>query len=153
MPGPTSVNTASVKSSTGDASSGTLIKQRAYVAPESHCEQVLAEIWGEVLGVARVGRFDHFFDLGGHSLAATRIIVRCRRQLAGNATVKLLFERPVLADFAAGMAVAATAETAIVVRRLSPDIRGGILREAARTEPGNASRKRKLSDERCQILL
>ena len=36
-------------------------------------EEVLAEIWGEVLGRERVGRHDNFFELGGHSLLATQV--------------------------------------------------------------------------------
>ena len=37
-------------------------------------EAALAEIWGEVLGLERVGRRDHFFELGGHSLLALRLL-------------------------------------------------------------------------------
>ena len=62
-------------------------------------EAALAEIWAEVLGVERVGRWDHFFELGGHSLLAIRLIERMRR--AGLHTdVRALFTTPVLAELA-----------------------------------------------------
>ncbi len=44
-----------------------------YVAPRNHVEHVMAEIWAEVLGVEKVGVFDHFFELGGHSLSADAV--------------------------------------------------------------------------------
>ena len=47
-----------------------------YLAPRTACERLIAAVWTEVLGVARVGAEDDFFDLGGHSLLAARIAVR-----------------------------------------------------------------------------
>jgi amino acid adenylation domain-containing protein len=75
---------------------------RSYEAPLGEVEAALAEIWGEVLGVERVGRWDHFFELGGHSLLAIRLIGRMRR--AGLYTdVRALFTTPVLAELALGV--------------------------------------------------
>src|SRR4029453_6411563 len=51
----------------------------ARVAPRSVLEDVLAGMWGEVLGVAQVGVLDDFFELGGHSLRATQIVTRIER--------------------------------------------------------------------------
>ncbi len=53
----------------------------AYRAPRDQRERVLAALFGEVLGVARVGIDESFFDLGGHSLSATRLIARIRADL------------------------------------------------------------------------
>ena len=47
---------------------------RVYVAPRTPIEEVLGMIWIELLGVERVGIHDNFFDLGGHSLMAMRLI-------------------------------------------------------------------------------
>ncbi|HEY7767794.1 non-ribosomal peptide synthase/polyketide synthase [Longimicrobium sp.] len=70
-----------------------------YEAPLGEVEAALAEIWVELLGVTRVGRWDHFFELGGHSLLAIRLIERMRR--AGlYMEVRALFTTPVMADLA-----------------------------------------------------
>jgi hypothetical protein len=63
-------------------------------------EQALAEIWGEVLGVERVGRRDHFFELGGHSLLVVRVTSRIRQALDVEVELGAVFERPVLASLA-----------------------------------------------------
>ncbi|MFD2670169.1 amino acid adenylation domain-containing protein [Marinicrinis sediminis] len=49
-------------------------ESRAYIAPQTPMEEKLADIWREVLGVARVGREDHFFELGGDSLKVVRTV-------------------------------------------------------------------------------
>ncbi|MGK0162255.1 amino acid adenylation domain-containing protein, partial [Pseudomonas mosselii] len=73
---------------------------RAYEAPQGDTEQLLARIWGELLGVERVGRHDNFFELGGHSLLAVTLTSRLRE--AGlEADVRSLFEHPTLAGYAA----------------------------------------------------
>jgi amino acid adenylation domain-containing protein len=64
----------------------------AYVEPRSETERLLAEIWGEVLAIGPVGIHDDFFDLGGHSLAAGRIINRVLHKLGLNLPVSALFD-------------------------------------------------------------
>ncbi|HEX8149207.1 MAG TPA: amino acid adenylation domain-containing protein [Pyrinomonadaceae bacterium] len=51
----------------------------AYVAPSGPAEEALAAIWSQVLGVARVGARDNFFDLGGDSILSIQIISRANR--------------------------------------------------------------------------
>jgi amino acid adenylation domain-containing protein len=81
------------------APEGVAFARGSYEAPLGEVETALAEIWAEVLGVERVGRWDHFFELGGHSLLAIRLIERMRR--AGLHTdVRALFTTPVLAELA-----------------------------------------------------
>ena len=48
----------------------------AFLPPRTETEAALARFWSEVLGVEQVGVHDNFFDLGGHSLAATEIVAR-----------------------------------------------------------------------------
>jgi acyl carrier protein len=52
-----------------------------YVAPRSTLERGIAEVWQEVLGVAKVGLQDNFFDLGGHSLLLVQVQVRLQERL------------------------------------------------------------------------
>jgi hypothetical protein len=47
-----------------------------HVAPRSDAEKYVANTWKEALGVARIGVYDNFFDLGGHSLLCFRVIAR-----------------------------------------------------------------------------
>jgi non-ribosomal peptide synthetase component F len=76
---------------------------RAYVEPRTATEAVVAALWGEVLGVERVGAEDDFFALGGYSLVATQIVSRVRSTLQVEAPVRLLFQHPTVAAFAAAL--------------------------------------------------
>nr|MDZ8062915.1 amino acid adenylation domain-containing protein [Nostoc sp. EkiNYC01] len=67
-----------------------------YVAPRSPMEELLAQIWAQVLKVEQVGIYDNFFELGGHSLLGTQVVSRIRnifnvelplRELFGATTV------------------------------------------------------------------
>lgn len=51
---------------------------RSYSAPETPVEESLASIWRDVLGIDRVGLDDDFFDLGGHSMLAVKMLARLR---------------------------------------------------------------------------
>jgi thioesterase domain-containing protein/acyl carrier protein len=52
---------------------------REYTAPRNKTEEIIAGIWREILNVERVGVEDNFFDLGGHSLSASRLIAKVRQ--------------------------------------------------------------------------
>jgi len=67
-----------------------------YVAPRTEIEQVLARLWSELVGVGRIGVHDDFFDLGGHSLDATRHMFRLRELLAVELPVRALYEAPTI---------------------------------------------------------
>ncbi|HEX6751659.1 MAG TPA: amino acid adenylation domain-containing protein [Longimicrobium sp.] len=68
----------------------------ASAAPRAGTEEVLAEIWREVLGVERVGRGDGFFALGGHSLLAARTVARIRRELGVDLPLREVFDAQTL---------------------------------------------------------
>jgi amino acid adenylation domain-containing protein len=53
----------------------------AFVAPRTELERLLAGIWQELLGLDRVGVYDNFFDLGGHSLLSLQAIARMEQRL------------------------------------------------------------------------
>jgi amino acid adenylation domain-containing protein len=70
--------------------------RQAYEVPEGEVEQALSQLWTELLGVERVGRHDHFFALGGHSLLLVQLSLRMREMFAIELTIDLLMRSPVL---------------------------------------------------------
>lgn len=71
-----------------------------YVAPQTPFEKQLTEIWAQLLGIERLGIHDNFFDLGGHSLSATQVIVRIRTGLGIDISVAELFNAPTVFELA-----------------------------------------------------
>jgi len=70
-------------------------------APASPFEEMLAEIWSDLLGIERVGRNDDFFALGGHSLLATQLMARVRETCRAEVPLRALFEASTLHELAA----------------------------------------------------
>jgi acyl carrier protein len=68
------------------------------LAPRTPSEIKLAPIWAEVLGIDELGIHDNFFDLGGHSLAATRIVSLVLKQFQLEIPLRSLFESPTIAQ-------------------------------------------------------
>ena len=75
-----------------------------YVAPRNAIEEMLAQIWSEVLNRERVGINDNFFELGGHSLKATMMISRIHKELNVELQLKELFTRPTIAELSSYIA-------------------------------------------------
>ncbi|SCF25044.1 non-ribosomal peptide synthetase [Micromonospora mirobrigensis] len=73
----------------------------AYVAPRTPVEEVVAELWAEVLGVERVGAEDGFFDLGGHSMLIPQVLARLTSDLQVTVPPVTVLNHPTLAGFAA----------------------------------------------------
>lgn len=76
---------------------------RRFVEPSTALEQVIAQIWQEVLEVERVGVTDSFFDLGGHSLLATQVMWRVFEVFGVEVPLRRLFESPTVAEFASAL--------------------------------------------------
>ncbi|BEM25401.1 non-ribosomal peptide synthetase [Serratia marcescens] len=83
--------------------------REAYAPPQGEAENLLAAIWRELLGVERVGRYDHFFELGGHSLMAVRLANRVQ-QAGWLLPLQALFASPVLHVLAQALEVAPAQE-------------------------------------------
>lgn len=73
-----------------------------YVAPRNEVEELIANIWKQVLGVDRVGIHDNFFELGGHSLLATRIVEEVSKALPGQFKDVDLFSHLTIAQLTSG---------------------------------------------------
>ncbi|NWC90027.1 amino acid adenylation domain-containing protein, partial [Pseudomonas reactans] len=71
--------------------------QQVFRAPHTEQEQRLATIWGEVLGVERVGLDDNFFELGGHSLLVLMLKERIRKATGKTLSVSQLMLNPTVA--------------------------------------------------------
>src|SRR5262249_52746818 len=73
---------------------------RQYIAPRTPHEQLVVQVWSEVLGVERVSIDDNFFHLGGHSLLATQVLSRIRQVYPVNLPLRSLFEEPTVENLA-----------------------------------------------------
>ena len=71
-----------------------------FEAPRTPAEQIVAGIWGEVLGLKQVSIRDSFFDLGGHSLLAGRVLSRLRAPLGVDLSLSEFFQNPTVAGLA-----------------------------------------------------
>ncbi|MEV0588382.1 amino acid adenylation domain-containing protein [Nonomuraea sp. NPDC050310] len=92
-------------------------QEAGYEPPDGPLEEAVAEVWGEVLGLGRVGALDDFFDLGGHSLLAAQVIARLRRRLPRPVSILDLFQNPTVRGLAA---LADTEASDRLVHRLTP---------------------------------
>ena len=68
--------------------------------PGNPVEEVLASIWGETLGLERIGVNQDFFELGGHSLVAMQIVSRARQAFEVKLPIRSLFDSPTVAGLA-----------------------------------------------------
>ena len=71
-----------------------------YTPASTPLEEELVVIWAEVLGLDRLGIHDRFFELGGDSLMAMRLISRIKHSLGVELPLTVLFDRPTIAETA-----------------------------------------------------
>jgi len=71
------------------------------VAPRTPTEEVVAAIWAEILGMARVGVTDSFLALGGQSVLALRVIAKIESACGVRLPIRVFFEKPTVAAMAA----------------------------------------------------
>ncbi|WP_156425244.1 non-ribosomal peptide synthetase, partial [Mycobacterium sp. GA-1285] len=85
-----------------------------YRAPSNPVEQILADIFAEVLGLERVGVDESFFELGGDSLSAMRLVAAVNTGLDAGVAVRAVFESPTVAQMALRIGAEGTRRAPIV---------------------------------------
>ena len=91
------------------------------IAPRNHTEEVLCDLFSDVLDVDDIGVDDNFFDLGGHSLLATKLISRARIAIPNSLTMRDLFEAPTVAELAERIAAEQGSTRPVLVAKPRPD--------------------------------
>lgn len=71
-----------------------------FCSPRTPTEEMLANVWSEVLRVAPVGIHNSFFDLGGESILAIKLVSRINKDLDIELPVRALFDQPTIAELA-----------------------------------------------------
>ena len=77
--------------------------QISYLSPETPMEIQMAEVWCQILNLEQVGLTHNFFESGGDSLKAMRLISQIKKQYGLLVSIRMLFDYPVLKDFAAAI--------------------------------------------------
>jgi amino acid adenylation domain-containing protein len=95
--------------------------QGARVAPVGELESEVLEIWCRVLGVEDLGVTDNFFAMGGHSLAAIKVVALIREQLGLNPPTNLLFERQTVRELVQSLDQGASGEGWQVLNEVAGD--------------------------------
>jgi len=89
-----------------------------FIAPNTPLEKELAEIWGEILRLEKVGISNNFFAIGGHSLMAMQLLSRLRTRLGVELPVRDFFAAPTIKSLAEKV------ETTLIAKSSAADIYG-----------------------------
>ncbi|MGW6693671.1 non-ribosomal peptide synthase/polyketide synthase, partial [Rhodococcus sp. NPDC054953] len=93
---------------------------RPYVAPRTVTESLIADIYVEVLGTTRVGAEDDFFDLGGNSLSATRVVAHVNAAFGTALAVRSVFDAATVAALAVAVDSAGVSDRPALTRGTRP---------------------------------
>ncbi len=102
-------------------------EQAGAVLPRTPTQEVLANIWRDVLRADRIGIHDSFFDLGGHSLLATQVAARIREAFHIELPLRVLFESPTLHALAVHIDEARSNPTLLATPAIVPVSRDQVL--------------------------
>ncbi|GAA0373338.1 non-ribosomal peptide synthetase [Bacillus horti] len=82
--------------------------------PAGEVEERLAQLWQDVLGVEHVGRGDHFFEMGGHSLKATQLLTRIHKEFQVEVPLRSIFKASQFIDMAKAIEQASLKEKGVI---------------------------------------
>jgi amino acid adenylation domain-containing protein len=77
--------------------SRSLVSNTSYVAPQNDVQQAIVTAWQEILGIDKIGIHDNFFDLGGHSLNAAKVVFRIQKNVGIDLNLIDIFRHPTIA--------------------------------------------------------
>ncbi|HRC85817.1 MAG TPA: condensation domain-containing protein, partial [Thermoanaerobaculia bacterium] len=92
-----------------------------FVAPRTPTEKRLAELWGELLGVERVSVEQSFFDAGGHSLLAMRLVAEVSHRFGAEIPLRSFVSAPSIAAMAVAIEESAGGEAGPALPTVVPD--------------------------------
>jgi len=92
----------------------------AFVPPRTPLEELVTDVWRDLLNVEQISVNDNFFALGGHSLLATQMVARLRTLLHTDVTVRTLFDCPTIAQLSANLHRTESPTPALAGPPLSP---------------------------------
>ena len=104
------------------------------IAPRNHTEEVLCDLFSDVLDVGDIGVDDNFFELGGHSLLAVKIFRRLSVATGASLALTDIFRYPTVRSFAARLDALQAAEKAQAAQgapTLAPASQRGLMRRQA----------------------
>lgn len=93
---------------------------QGFVEPCTEIEELVAQVWREVLKRETVGIYDNFFDLGGHSLLATRVVARLRTGFNIDLPLRKLFELPTVAGLVEHIEILRRSENVVSIPPILP---------------------------------
>ena len=75
-------------------------RKNSFIKPKTDLEEIISQIWQDILGIDQVSIHDNFFDLGGHSLLLTKLKSQLSEQLNQEISVLELFKFPTISTLA-----------------------------------------------------
>jgi acyl carrier protein len=121
-------------------------EHQPHVEPATSTEKAIADIWRSVLKRDAISTRASFFDIGGDSILATRIVARVHDQLGQDVPVVVLFQAPTIADMA--RAIDAQASAPAEIAGTDPEHLAKLLAEIEAMSEDEAEREvRRLGEE------
>lgn len=74
--------------------------RKDYIKPRNETEKKLLDIWCSILNIEEIGIDNSFFDIGGHSLKATVLVSKIRKEFSSEITLRQIFQNPTIRKLA-----------------------------------------------------